>query len=145
MPVTGRTTKAIGPPLSVVAGLNYPRGLLSPSRSSVAQLVSVLVRSSSLSSRRSRAHLVLPISATRHPSGFFFRTKSIVGEIEWREAVERVVVCMMAVDILVQGWWARPTWVELPGKSIRLAVEAVKGSRGRNSRWSLKHELVWVR
>ena len=72
MPVTGRTTKAIGPPLSVVAGLNYPRGLLSPSRSSVAQLVSVLVRSSSLSSRRSRAHLVLPISATRHPSGFFF-------------------------------------------------------------------------
>ena len=72
VPVTGRTTKAIGPPLSVVAGLNYPRGLLSPSRSSVAQLVSVLVRSSSLSSRRSRAHLVLPISATRHPSGFFF-------------------------------------------------------------------------
>ena len=39
----------------------------------------------------------------------------------------------------------RPMWVELPGKSIRLAVEAVKGSRGRNSRWSLKHELVWVR
>ena len=66
------------------------------------------------------------------------------GEIEWREAVERVVVCVMWVDVLVQGWWARPMWVKLPGKSIRLAVEAVKGSRGRNSRWSLKHELVWV-
>ena len=38
-------------------------------------------------------------------------------------------MCVMAVDVLVQGWWARPMWVELPGESIRLAVEAVKGPR----------------